>query len=170
MALLVFTQEWKVFLMVFVPARLLYVVSQVLRSLAEHRFGSAHPRSLAVAHGMTVDIYCAEKPPLIADHANHVHNALQWLCWAVRMIFIQMPTRFWVLTGSTPAHWQHHFARLGHDFANYEAEKGQSPARPGGTRRAWAGLPPDQVVSLPATSLTWAFAALGRFTMLSSAP
>ena len=54
-----------------------------------------------------------------------MHNALQWLCWAVRMIFIQMPTRFWVLTGSTPAHWQHHFARLGHDFANYEAEKGQ---------------------------------------------
>jgi|688.fasta_scaffold35367_3 hypothetical protein len=124
-ALLVFTQEWKVFLMVFVPARLLYVVSQVLRSLAEHRFGSAHPRSLAVAHGMTVDIYCAEKPPLIADHANHLHNALLWLGWAARMIFIQMPTRFWVLTGSTPAHWQHHFARLGHDFANYEAEKGQ---------------------------------------------
>jgi|694.fasta_scaffold35367_2 hypothetical protein len=44
-----------------------------------------------------------------------------------------------------------------------------SPARLGGTGRAWAGLPPDQVVSLPATSLSGAFAALGRFTMLSSA-
>jgi hypothetical protein len=124
-ALLVFTQELDVFLIVFIPSRLLYVVSQVLRSLAEHRFGSAHPRSLAVAHGMTVDIYCAEKPPLIADHANHLHNALLWLSWGGRMILIHMPTRFWVLTGSTPAHWQHHFARLGHDFANYEMEKSQ---------------------------------------------
>jgi hypothetical protein len=124
-ALLVFTQELDVFLIVFIPSRLLYVVSQVLRSLAEHRFGSAHPRSLAVAHGMTVDIYCVEKPPLIADHANHLHNALLWLSWAARMILIHMPTRFWVLTGSTPAHWQHHFARLGHDFANYEMEKSQ---------------------------------------------
>ena len=124
-ALLVLIHEWDAFAIVFFPARLLFIVAQVLRTCVEHRFVGAHPRSLSVARAMTVDIYCAEQPPLITDHTNHLHNVLLWLGWGVRMILIHMPTRFWVLTGSTAAHWQHHHARLGHDFANYEAEKGQ---------------------------------------------
>jgi hypothetical protein len=74
---------------------------------------------------MTVAIYRAEKPLLITDRANHLHIALLWLGWAARMILTHMPTRFFVLSGSTPARWQNHFARLGHYFANYEGEKGQ---------------------------------------------
>lgn len=117
-ALLAFAIIW------LVPRVIFYEIAQLLRVLVEHYFPLNPPggRTPADFRTMTRAIFAAEPAPVVEPSDGSLSVHLAWLKWALRMAFLHLPARFWVLTGDTPCHDLHH-ARPGADWANYEMER-----------------------------------------------
>lgn len=71
---------------------------------------------------MTKAIFAGEPAPVVEAGELHLKRSVAWLRWTLRMAFLHLPARFWVLTGDTPCHDLHH-VRPGSDWANYEVER-----------------------------------------------
>jgi fatty acid desaturase len=110
------------FLVTFLVPRLLFESVQVLRSCVEHTFPAPGRRTMASYRSMTSAIIAAEPAPVIHADASQGQIRLQWAQWAIRMLLVHLPTRFWVLTGDVATHDVHHL-KPGADFSNFERER-----------------------------------------------
>ena len=52
------------------------------------------------------------------EYVNNLEAGLLWLAWGMRMTFIHLPTRLFVLPGDLCQHDWHHRAKFGDDWPN----------------------------------------------------
>ena len=116
---LIFAVTW------LVPIVLLYNVSSCLRLASEHRWpdpaaeGASLSRKLYASY--SAGIFLGDAAPLPALRGPAA--AVAWTRWILRMLFIHLPSRLFVLVGDTPCHDFHHRHPKARGWMNYAYER-----------------------------------------------
>jgi fatty acid desaturase len=122
LTVVIHSNELELFIVTFAVPRLLFESAQVLRVCVEHTFPAPRRRTMASYRSMTSAIISAEPAPAFrADDSRH-QRRIQWAQWTIRMLFLHLPARFYVLTGDVATHDVHH-CKPGADFSNFELER-----------------------------------------------
>jgi fatty acid desaturase len=118
---LVVTQAWIPFLFAYVfPLTLLYHISGLFQFLSEHRWlrvkqpGESNKIYLA---RLTTGRFSGEPVP-DTDDLSHPERVWAWTVWAMRMAFIHLPLRLFVLQNGLPQHDYHHRYPRSKEWAN----------------------------------------------------
>jgi hypothetical protein len=102
--------------------RILFEAAQVLGICVEHNFPTPGPRTIAIYRTMSSGIISIE--PATCFHVEdrpHV-QFIQWTRWAIRMLFLHLPARIYVLSGDASTHDVHHY-KQGANISNFEMEQ-----------------------------------------------
>lgn len=116
-----------------VPLFVLYPISSALRLAVEHTFPQTQENrkfDLESLSDFCNAVYCGEAYP-------QTPNLLSVAGWWMRMLFIHLPIRVFVLVGDTPVHDHHHRHPVYKDWPNYafariealEEERGKNEYR-----------------------------------------
>jgi fatty acid desaturase len=140
LGLVAITNSWSIFLVAWVlPLTILYQISASLRLCAEHCYPESEHyqqrRNKRIISRLTLGIFLGEPTP-------NSSNDLQWIVWWLRMIFIHLFCRVFVMVCDTPCHDRHHRHPTSIDWPNYifarqqELDKG-CPGWPENYREVW---------------------------------
>ncbi|MDI3289008.1 fatty acid desaturase [Polyangium sp. 15x6] len=112
---LVFAVAW------LVPIVLLYNVSSCLRLSSEHLWpapvAERQPPGRALVASYSTGIFLGEATP--SPELGGISAAVAWARWALRMLFVHLPARLFVLVGDTPCHDYHHRHPRSREWMNY---------------------------------------------------
>lgn len=116
-----FTHTWMVFLLVWiVPLTVFYQISVCFRLAAEHEWPLSEEvnqqRDKRFVCQSTKAIFLGEATP--SSELPFLMKVLSWGQWWLRLIFIHLLSRLFVLQGDTPVHDVHHRHPGTDDWAN----------------------------------------------------
>lgn len=112
------TGAWLPWLVIwFLPVTVLFQVSSLLNYHSEHRWlqNPEEGRKLIQAR-LSLGRFCGDPTPQ-TDGAGLIAWARAWSVWWLRLIFLHLPYRTFVLVGDLPQHDLHH-RRPGSDWSN----------------------------------------------------
>jgi fatty acid desaturase len=106
----VLTQSWVVWLVVWVfPMTILYHISALLQFTSEHQWlrvkDPTHGAHLVLAR-LTLGRFMGEAAPKPSQ--SFFQDLLAWGHWYLRMVFVHLPLRIFVIVGDLPQHDWHH--------------------------------------------------------------
>lgn len=99
--------EWA--LLWFFPASVLFQISSLINYHSEHRWPSGEKLDRKEKARLSFARFCGDPVP--------EGDILGWLIWWLRVFFVHLPYRLFVLVGDLPQHDLHH-RRPGSDWAN----------------------------------------------------
>lgn len=120
LGLAVTMQSWLIFLVAwFFPVGILFNVSACVRLSSRHIFPKPGVRQSgrAVMASFTHGIFIGEAVP--PANLPLLHGLRAWIIWTLRMLFIHLPTRLFVLVGDGPCHDYHHRYPRSRNWSNY---------------------------------------------------
>ncbi len=102
------THPWAMFVVLWLfPLTILYEISHTLRLCVEHLWPRAGRKpSRSEDPGLTQAIFLSEATP--APTVVGAAKVSAWSCWWLRMVFVHLFMRVFVLVGDTPNHDYHH--------------------------------------------------------------
>lgn len=110
-----------IFIIVWIfPLTFLYHISRILRLLAEHKWPAQEimrSRGLLFICVTTIAVFNGEALP--GKTGRVLYDYYQISLWAVRMIFIHLFARVFVLVGDTPCHDYHHRRPSSREWSSY---------------------------------------------------
>ena len=114
-------QLWNQFIVVWLfPLTILYHISRILRLVAEHRWPTAeinNARGKMFVCLSTIAVFNGEALPPRSE--NYFSNFFRILIWLLKIIFIHLFARVFVLVGDTPCHDYHHRRPTSREWGNY---------------------------------------------------
>lgn len=158
LAVVALTGTWVEFLVVWVfPLTILYHVSSLWQFTSEHLWLRVNvpgePRRVTLQR-LTSGRFCGEPAP--GSEVAGTARAFAWVRWLMRMLFVHLPTRLFVLAGDLTVHdWHHRHAKGRWRHGPYERQRDLEAGRPNYTEvwglkeaidrvmRFWSELPPQ---------------------------
>ncbi len=116
------TNSWFIFFVAWIfPLTILYQISASLRLCAEHCFleveFSQQRRNKKIISRLTVGIFLGESIP--DSSLPFFKRNFHWIIWWIRMIFIHLLCRVFVMVSDTPCHDYHHRHPTTKNWSNY---------------------------------------------------
>lgn len=148
LAIVAATHTWIYWFVAWIfPLTFLYHISALLQFTSEHRWlrvrHSDEPARLALAR-LTLGRFMGE--PVPSDCLPVIRRCSAWISWYMRMIFLHLPCRIFVIAGDLPQHdWHHrHIRSKDWTFAAYARQRdleANCPGWPETYTEVWGLLP-----------------------------
>lgn len=111
------TELWLPWLLLWAfPAVVLFQVSSLVNYHSEHRWPQSADSGRLARARLSYGRFCGDPVPRVAG-ATLLERAGAWSMWWLRVLFVHLPYRLFVLVGDLPQHDLHH-RRPGSDWAN----------------------------------------------------